>query len=412
MKKKIIGIFVCILLIATGVVPISSTISQSVGKESSTVEIPDSHIIENIPYVCQGDTFYCIYASLAMIFQYYGLNTSLFEVCFNSGVGYSLGYRIKNPCHSIFSSLMSQEAKDRQFLADIYGLNYSYWHVNDDWQLYWTSVKENISKDIPVTTEVWIQELPYYEEDTAWGAHTIVLSGYNETNNTVCVHDSDATIFNTSMRSGAYIYIPIDFLKNALIVSSDKKYLFETFVDTIEKPLPKKEAFELAHSRNIQRMKGDATYYDEEFIRYNMGGTRGLITIFGLHALKWLKHSYNIRNILMFSIMDRITGSYYLLSESDNCWFMYWEKLDMFDYLYEHLDFFPNLDNAFYYVYMLNIDAACWGALCYKISKLTEIPIFRIPLLISVVPEIRAILDDIISIEKDIIAGPHSIVAS
>jgi len=159
-------------------------------------------------------------------------------------------------------------------------------------------------------------------------------------------------------------------------------------------------------------MKGDATYYDEEFIRYNMGGTRGLITIFGLHALKWLKHSYNIRNILMFSIMDRITGSYYLLSESDNCWFMYWEKLDMFDYLYEHLDFFPNLDNAFYYVYMLNIDAACWGALCYKISKLTEIPIFRIPLLISVVPEIRAILDDIISIEKDIIAGPHSIVAS
>ncbi|VVB62298.1 Uncharacterised protein [uncultured archaeon] len=408
MKKKIIGIFVCMLMMTTCVIPVSSTICQSDGKNSTTVEIPDSHIIENIPYVCQGDRYYCIYASITMIFQYYGLNTSLFEVCFNSGVGYSFGYVVRYPCLGIWGALISSEAKDRQFLADIYGLNYSYWNVNDDWQIYWTSVKENISKDIPVTTEIYQDKLPYYEpgDVLAHSPHTIVLSGYNETNHTVSVHDSAAPVGNnTLLSSGAYIWIPIDSLKNALVVSSDKKYLFEIFVDTSEKPLLKKDAFELAHARNIQRMMGNAKVYDKEFIRYKMGGVKKFKPFLGMHALEWLKHSYNIRNIVLFSIYDKISGSGYFSTVSDACWWSYAEKLDMSQYLREHVDWSIN---ASFEADLLEIEADIWAFLSWKAYELYYTPTFRIPAKISIMNDMRDILDVIISIEEEILHGPPS----
>jgi hypothetical protein len=125
MKNKSVVFFVCMLMITTGVIPVSSTISQNDEKKSSPLEIPDSHIIENVPYVSQGDTWYCAFATATMIFQYYGINTSLFEVLFNSGVGYSAGYQITWPCVISPGAFLCQITKDRQFLADIYGLNVS-----------------------------------------------------------------------------------------------------------------------------------------------------------------------------------------------------------------------------------------------------------------------------------------------
>jgi len=132
MKKKIMGIFVCILFITTFVIPVYSIEIQDNVKNSSAVETPDSYIIENVPYVSQGDTWYCAFATATMIFQYYGINTSLFEVLFNSGVGYSAGYQITWPCVISPGAFLCQITKDRLFLADIYGLNFSYWYCNDE----------------------------------------------------------------------------------------------------------------------------------------------------------------------------------------------------------------------------------------------------------------------------------------
>ena len=401
MKNKIIGIFVCLLLITTGVLPVYGTVNASNVKKSSTVEIPDSHIIENVPYVNQGDSYYCSYATVTMIFQYYGLNTSLFEVLFNSGVGYSLGYKRIYPCLSIPGVVMSQNVEDKQFLADIYGLNYSYWNFNNDWQMYWTSVKENISINIPVSTEVWCEELPYYNTS---GAHSILLVGFNETNNTVCLHDSIASVFNTSI-SGAYIFMPIDCLKKALI-SFNGKYFFELFEDTIAEPLPKKEAFELAHSRNINRMKGHANVYDKEFIKSNLGR---LTHIFGVHALKCIKHSYNIRNILMLSISGKIKGTDNILGLAYWCYWISVEKHNMSQYLIENANLHPA---ALFDAEMLEIEANNWMLLYYKNMELSSIPIFRLPAKLLVLKEIRDIYDVIISIEKNIIAGPPSTVSS
>jgi hypothetical protein len=385
------------LLITTGVLPVSGTISENNNKKSSTVEIPDSYVIENVPYVSQGDSYYCIYACPTMIFQYYGINASLHEVCFNSGVGYSLGYKIIYPCFSFPGTIMSQTGEDRQFLADIYGLNYREWFCNDKsisddmkWQMYWTKVKENISKNIPVMTEVLLENLPYIPNEP--GDHMILLVGYNDTNNTVCVHDSYASVVNSSV-SGSYIYISIDCIKKSI---NYYLYLFEIFEDAIDEPLSKTEAFELAHTRNINRMKGDANAYSKEYTLV-LGHE---LYIFGVHALKFLKHSYNIRNILMLTISDKIRGTSYIYESAYWCYWIFYEKHNISQYLIENSDLYSN---AIFDAEMLEIEANNWLLLNLTIMKLSSIPIFRLPAKMLVLKEIRDILDIIISIEKDII---------
>jgi outer membrane protein assembly factor BamB len=380
---------------------------SGMGTLGTSIEIPESNIIKNVPYVNQGDSWYCGCATLTMTFQYYGINTSLYEVCFNSGFGYSAGYKIKWPCFCISDYYLAYQVAERQLLADIYGLKYSYsdfydTSISDDmkWQRYWTSVKENISQNIPVTTLVWMNELPYYENQPY--SHYILLVGYNESNNTVCIHDSIATVDNTSMTSGAYIYIPIDSLRNA-IKYLDYSYLVEIFVDTSDEPLSKKDAFELAHSRNIQKMKGDADAYDKEFPKFGSP-----IHLLGVHAVKFMKHSYNIRNKIMMTISDKIKRSdSRLLAEHYAA--MYIGKHNMSQYLREHTDWYSN---ASVEADLLDIEANNWALLYYKNMELWSILIFRLPLQISVLKEIRDIFDVIISIEEDIIVGSLSTVAS
>jgi hypothetical protein len=400
MRKKIIGIVVCMLMITTGVIPVSSTMNKSDEKKSSPLEIPDSHIIENVPYVNQGDTMYCGMATPTMVFQYYGINTSLFEVVFNSGFGYSVGYKIMYPCFCISDYFLAYQYAERQLLAEIYGLKFSYSDyydpsVSDDmkWQRYWTSAKENISQNIPVIALVRMDKLPYYVLNQRL-EHYILLVGYNETNNTVCIHDSIVTVYNTSMSSGAYLYIPIDCLKNG-VKFLNYTYLIETFEDTSDEPLSKKDAFDLAHARNIQKMKGDADAYDKEFIQ--LGSP---VHLLGVQAIKFIKQSYNIRNKIRLTISDKIKGTDNRFFLANNYWAMFVSKYNMSQYLMKKTDLYPNAE---YEAAMLYAESGNWLLLYFKNMELWSIPIFRLRLQISVMKEIRDIFDVIISIEEDII---------
>jgi hypothetical protein len=309
-----------------------------------------------------------------------------------------------HPCDFYVGAGLSSWMEDRQLLADIYGLNYSRWSCADKsisdemkWQMYWTKVKENISNNIPVATKVLLENLPYIPNET--GLHMILLVGYNQTNNTVCIHCSYAHVFNASL-TGMYMYLPIDCIKNSV-----KKwdYFFEIFTDTSDEPLSKKDAFELAHSRNIQKMKGDADAYDKECIK-GLG-----CHVFGVRAVKFLKHSYNIRNILMYNILDKIRGTDTIYYLAFWCYYNFVEKHNVSQYLIEHADLHPN---ALFEGQMLDIEAHNWLLLNHTMAKLSSIPFFRIPAKISLLKEIRNTLDVIISIEKDIINGPTSKLSS
>jgi hypothetical protein len=181
-------------------------------------------------------------------------------------------------------------------------------------------------------------------------------------------------------------------------------YLIETFDDTSDEPLSKKDAFELTHARNIQKMKGDADAYDKEFIQ--LGSP---VHLLGVHALKFIKQSYNIRNKIMLTIGDKIKGTDYRFLLANNYWAMFVSKYNMSQYLLKNADLSPNVE---YEAAMLYAESGNWLLLYFKNMELWSIPTFRLRLQMSVLKEIKNILDVIISIENDIIAGPPSIVAS
>ena len=399
--RKFLTISIILVMGITPILPNLSAIQINLNT-TNTSEIPESHIIENVHYVSQGKSLYCAYATITMIFQYYQVNASLFEVLYNSGVGYSVGYKITYPCLSLTGYIMSQGTEDRQFLAELYGLNYSHHSINDKsisdenkWQMYWAYAKQNITKNIPVSTEVKMDELPYYENIS--DSHYVVIVGFNETNNTVCVHDSFANVSNKSHR-GAYIHIPIDLFKKSL----NDAYFFEIFEDTTDKPLPKKEAFEIAHSRNIKRMKGDANAYDKEFIKTQLG-----VHIFGVNALKFIKQSYKIRNILLLNIMGKIKGTDNIHRLATYCYQISSEKHNMSQYLIENADLHSD---AMFEAEMLEIESNNWKFLSIQnwklwyITKDIRIP-FKILACIPILKEIRSTLDTIAYIEKAIIHG-------
>ena len=122
----------------------------------------NSHFIEDFPYVSQETNFYCTYACPTMIIKYYGINASLKEVLFNSGVGYSLVYSHPNLKRFFLSCIASSNwENDRDFLAEIYGLSYQEKRFykennneNGNWEKYWSEIKKNIINDTPLITIV------------------------------------------------------------------------------------------------------------------------------------------------------------------------------------------------------------------------------------------------------------------
>jgi hypothetical protein len=85
---KLVVLAVILFFIGTSIPPIVgagyeknitnlSNISQYSNQFIDTKpDLPDSYLIENIPYVNQGESMYCWCATLTMTFQYYGINTS------------------------------------------------------------------------------------------------------------------------------------------------------------------------------------------------------------------------------------------------------------------------------------------------------------------------------------------------
>ncbi len=246
----------------------------------SSLDSSVSHLIQNVPYVGQETNVYCSYATQTMIFSYYGINTSLHEVLYYSGMGSSLIY-VKSvlsvPQHVFVSGfLLSQSPNESSFLASLYGLSFHFWFAdqnifvqNESWQQYWSYVKENISQDIPVWTGVDPYAIPHTREhynpsdNTTHGGHSILLIGYNETNGTVCYNDPAPDLWNDAV-NGTYVYISQDILRNAVENTTGTKYSICTYQKLSgSSPLSLEKRFEKAHERNILKMKGDSSMYPD-----------------------------------------------------------------------------------------------------------------------------------------------------
>ena len=340
MKKQQIVILAVILFIMlnSSVVAISSN-------NTTYLNNPQVHIIEDVPYIKQKGHRYCMFACYEMLYKYFGVNTTKIEIMYNMGGGYSLGYkpnldRVIHMPHihppyrfSIHSNTeMSQGTDDHQFLANLFGFTIDYDYPTDTfvdhfnvWKNYWTKLKQNIINNTPVPTCIDHLAWPLYKEiyDINFtpifyrGAHMILIVGFNESNESVCFHDPCAGACNVPEK-GTYGWASIkDFRKAVRRAKWDAKNhtCYELYlVKNITKPLSKEKRFEIAHLRNIERMKGNRSSYDGDFI------TKDYVN-FGIKGLKKLKEDFssNFTNMVPFYCittklfhfpLDAIIGSF------------------------------------------------------------------------------------------------------
>ena len=281
MKKKIIGIFVCMLLIATAVLPSAMAGFEhnkeaivSIDDSSSLCCINETHLITNpkVPYVGQGNDSFCALASTAMQINYHEFNTTLPEILHDVGYGYLRTYFNILPGVSrlpLGGAGITQMDFSMEFLAEIYNLTFKdfslikYPEEDSLWDNYYEKIKDLISSDIPIQTGVdpyrltfWNERLNFSNETT--GGHAVVIVGYNEINNTICYNDPYAAAMNIS---GMYIWEDQEIFKTA-VEGMNGFYKIYVFYEQnqIEKPT-RKERFEKAHDINIQRLQGDFKYY-------------------------------------------------------------------------------------------------------------------------------------------------------
>ena len=254
-RQKPIIILIIFLIIS----PIISSLNI---KSSNNIKISEeSHTICDVPYISQETSYYCAFASNTMVINYYNRNSSLKEVLHHSGVGYSSAYRrFLSPARlQISSNLLSQSSISSKFLAELYNLSFSF-SISDNWEDYWTKVKQNITNDIPIITSVNACIFPFYKNlgYNGTSGHAIVIVGFNKTH---IIYNDPATTLYTCEEDGTYANITIEIFKEAVNTTLGTKYLIFAFKNESYMTTTKEERFEKAHNRNIRLIKGEKKAY-------------------------------------------------------------------------------------------------------------------------------------------------------
>lgn len=444
-KKILIVITILIALSLLSVVIMESLLSntetpntdQLTSDQTTTTKIKVSSLLEGVHYVSQETGFFCHYASCTMIFKYFNIDTSLREVLYFSGIGYS------SLCQSpIFLGgyLLSQQPDDIEFLASLYGLSFSFWYPEIDelsdekqyWPEYWLRIKQNISNDIPIATGVDPMDHPSLQKqfdvsEDAWEkfqsmAHSIVIVGYNESNNTVCYFDPIAKYLGNA-KYGIYAWMSINNFKEAVTSNTGTKYLISSFKKTTD-PLPKSEAFKKAHKRNIERLKGNFSAYGGIFSKY------GENFVFGISASNALKQDFGrglqhrIKTILFY----KITGKAYRRQNRRSSIHCLLNKIPIsvsktispYESEYYRIsiekqyaaEYLKSLNSSFRCgseVAFLEQEAEMWSEISNYYEKFIKRGfLIRLPRAILIVKTMENIMKDIISIEESIITSTTS----
>lgn len=312
MNKKVICIILIIILLSSSIgiiffIDLSDYEKLPDDRPEDIVRIPEFFLLENVKYVPQETSTSCFYASIEMIFSYLGIDMDLEEAMFYSGVGYTLLYQKEDnnlPLPGVFIS----QLEDIEFLVEIFGINFTYnaWVPEPDdnnqdiiWEKYWTGVKENISKNRPIITSVDPLVLPSVRKqfdipEKIWDhllsffGHSIVLIGYNESNQTVCFNDPAAGYFGNP-NYGNYCWMDLNLFRKAVSEKLGRLHLIMSFNETNER-ITKKDAFEQAIERNLIKLKG--INFSSQYLEIFEKISEGEFSL-GIEAVKDLREDLN-----------------------------------------------------------------------------------------------------------------------
>ena len=400
------------IILIIGVTPIYPNVSAvQLNYNTTTLDVSESHLIEGVPHVYQETGFYCYYASVTMILQYYGINTTLKEVLHHSGIGYTLFYNhwyniVKNdPILSdrsyfrfpLSGYLLCQLNPNE--LASLFNLTYNCWFTDWDtasielnWGEYWSKVKENITDNIPVLTSINTRYLPY--TNNSFG-HAIVIVGFNQTH---VFYNDPATALFTKPENGFYANMSIDVFQKAVNSTPAEKFYVGTIRNNSNICYNRTEIFKKAHERNIKRLEG--FFITENYLSIN----------FGINAVKLLRNDFRIGPTHRMLTVKRNWD--YCKQNGSLCYSFYIMSIECHNvsqYLLENKELSPII--CAYDGSLLENESRHWMNIANYTMEFQEIAnkygYWKTSILsLPITMKIKLELNKIISIEKAIIRGP------
>ncbi len=252
------------IIVFTGLLVLLPFSQISVSQKLS-LSLLDSHVIQNVPYFPQTEGYFCYYSCIAMILDFYGLNTSLNEILFLDGLGYLHYYQ------EIERLPEEGRYSDISHVFDLFGVEQHRWTLehnqnsDDEWKNYLSRVTENISNNRPVITSANPFSLPslrsqFQISDMLWnflfspGFHIILLVGYNLTNNSICYQDPNAGFYGEN-QYGEYAWMPLDEFRKCTEQVVWGNYYVSTLIQT-GPGLPPQQRFEQSIFLNKQKLNG------------------------------------------------------------------------------------------------------------------------------------------------------------
>ncbi len=336
MNKKILIFAITLLFVLPGIS--INSVGLSDNRSVLNSNYLDNYLIEDVPYAPQKE-FGCAFACIEMIFEYYSKNSSMIKNLFYSGGGYGFAYKrepksIISPPFArppyffkiLRSTTLNQGSDDFKFMSSLYGLesknifpDFVYNHFKH-WNNYWKNVKGILKEDKPILTSIDPCAWPIYLDLfnltrplPGRGGHAIVLVGFNEKNRTVCVNDPYPGSMNLSEK-GKYRWVDLFDFKRAMVRSfwELRENSYEYFyIENVSETPDFDVAFKLAHNRNIERLKGNISAYDSSFISPQFNE-------FGVNALKSLRDDYNSLKFYMLIPLLKISAKISGMIDPDN----------------------------------------------------------------------------------------------
>jgi len=306
MKKRIIISILIILLLSINSNSVSSDNLNYNFHNKNLTDLPNYHYIHGLNYTHQIENYFCYLTSYYMIFDYMGINTSIEEIIYYYGMGYSIYYPGENDANlKQRLPVCGRGISMNKLVGQNLGVKQNVWAADlsnsgeEIWQQYWNKVKENISNDIPVCTVIDPLSLPSLRDQFKmpafiWdvimgeGVHFIVLTAYNESNQTVCYNDPNAGHYGKDC-FGDHAWMDIEQFKTACRDEVDPSLRYSVITwKKISERLPVQDAFNYTHKINLEKLKGNHTAY--ELCGLNVSQRPN--ALFGIDAAKRLKQNY------------------------------------------------------------------------------------------------------------------------
>ena len=233
--------------------------------ETSKSNIPNNYLIEGVPYIAQTQGYFCGYSCRAMILNHLGFETTLEDILFYDGLGYTHFYQ--------YHEKLPEEGRysDLNHVINLFGIEQNWSYLDpSNWDIYFNNLKENISNDMPVITRVDPFSMPslrnqFKVNDFLWekmfppSRHLIVIIGYNEENHSICYNDPNAGFYGEGSY-GDHAWIDIEEYKKAVLTNSNGNILYST-IKVIKNPVTKQDRFEFTFKQNIVKLQGEYSEY-------------------------------------------------------------------------------------------------------------------------------------------------------